>query len=208
MRPDPQPARLEAALEVSRARIQNGPSNGERDRRHDVGCRTTISDSFIGDHGIGIMAVVTGLATSNISLSIDRTTIVDNVGMGLFARRHVGTHHAVVNLANSTDRRETMWVSCRQSGGGYIRDDSGTQINGNDHGIDTVRDRCDRDARYEHALRQRHERHVHRVALAELSAVQRMRRSGVGLQRRRWAAGRRSCGGAARIGCRAQHPRP
>ena len=110
--------------------IQNGPSNGVGIDIHDV-FRTTISDSFIGDHGVGIFAVVTGLATSNISLSIDRTTIVDNVGVGLFAG-HTSGPLAVVNLANSTAAGNDLGIVT--NGGGYIRV-TGTQINGNTTGL-------------------------------------------------------------------------
>ena len=107
------------------------PLQRSRDRHPRNVFRTTISDSFIGDHGVGIFAVVTGLATSNISLSIDRTTIVDNVGVGLFAG-HTSGPLAVVNLANSTVSGNDLGIVT--NGGGYIRV-TGTQINGNTTGL-------------------------------------------------------------------------
>jgi len=117
-------------LEVVRSRFH---SNGGEALKLENVRRASVADSYFGSNNSGISIGNTGAGTANTSLAIERTVIVDNLH-GLFALDS-GTHHAVVNLVNSTIAGNNVGVQA--SGNGHIRI-SGTQITDNDFGIDTA----------------------------------------------------------------------
>jgi hypothetical protein len=114
-------------LEVARTRVHGSTADG---MRLDSIRRATISDSFIGRNQDGIIVTISA-ASSNTSLAIERTTIVDNPGVGLYASSNA-VPVSVVNIVQSTVAGNGIGIATVV--GGYVRV-AGTQINGNGTGV-------------------------------------------------------------------------